>query len=338
MAARANLSIGSKLTAEFRAATGGSDVRPRYVQCQVLDETVEFLAKGAPTADFAADLATVRSTALSGKATFVLLHLDGVNAATGDWLMVAYVPSGTKVRSKMLMASAREDIKQHLGRQHFRGELHLSEASELDIASVNAVVHKILGDAPLTEAEIQAKAEAMDVNTERGSGGVVNFACSDALRDKLAAFNGGAGCNFLEVHVTADEVLELSCAETVSDGAALAPRVHLKEPRYFFLRRTCRGEPKVYFVFSCPETSKIKSRMLYATCKAKLLEQAGAIGIEVQKILEARSAGEVDEQLQEDAAAPDAKEAAALAQPAYVKPKGPGRGRRRKPKNMFKKP
>ena len=33
-----------------------------------------------------------------------------------------------------------------------------------------------------------------------------------------------------------------------------------------------------------------------------------------------------------------AKEAAALAQPAYVKPKGPGRGRRRKPKNMFKKP
>ena len=31
------------------------------------------------------------------------------------------------------------------------------------------------------------------------------------------------------------------------------------------------------------------------------------------------------------------KEAAALAQPTYVKPKGPGRGRRRKPKNAFAK-
>ena len=81
MAARANLSIGAKLKEEFLAATGGSDIRPRFVQCRVADETVEFVAKGTASADFAADLAAVRSTALSGKATFVLLHLDGVSAS-----------------------------------------------------------------------------------------------------------------------------------------------------------------------------------------------------------------------------------------------------------------
>ena len=64
--------------------------------------------------------------------------------------------------------------------------------------------------------------------------------------------------------------------------------------------------------------------------KAKLLEQIVGVGVTVGKILEVRAAEEVDELLLDDATPLDTKPAEILKQPAFSKPKPPGRrGKRR---------
>ena len=42
----------------------------------------------------------------------------------------------------------------------------------------------------------------------------------------------------------------------------------------------------IYFVYTCPENSKVRSRMLFSTSKATVLQYVAEKGIEVQKFVE----------------------------------------------------
>ena len=65
----------------------------------------------------------------------------------------------------------------------------------------------------------------------------------------------------------ATETIELAGTSSV-DAAGLANAISDTEPRYSFLRySTSVGESPVVFIYTCPPSSKIKERMLYASSK-----------------------------------------------------------------------
>lgn len=101
--------------------------------------------------------------------------------------------------------------------------------------------------------------------------------------------------DWIECNVTAEEKLGLVRAEKVfsSLSVKIMNKVDAKEPRFYIAFRA--GTPKgdrTYLTFSCPETSPIKARMLYATAKASLFEGAG---LNFDKLLEIRSPDELDD-------------------------------------------
>jgi len=102
-------------------------------------------------------------------------------------------------------------------------------------------------------------------------------------------------------------------------------RIDAKNPRFYLASR--KGTPvgdRTYLVFCCPETSQIRLRMVYATCKASILEQEG---LQFNKLLEIRSPDELDSQFVSEETINE--DAGKIIHQDIAKPKGPpGRAKR----------
>lgn len=87
------------------------------------------------------------------------------------------------------------------------------------------------------------------------------------------------------------------------------------------------SQSPIIFVYSCPEDSKIKEKMLYSTVKAAATGAAEDAGVRIAKKLEVADASDLTEEMMHEELHPPAPEV--VTKPALSRPVRAGRGRPR---------
>lgn len=104
--------------------------------------------------------------------------------------------------------------------------------------------------------------------------------------------------NFVELKIENEQVCLVS-TDTVS-ATQLSSRINQTEPRFIFyaFRHTRAGGSErtcTLFIYSCPEKSRPKLRMVYSTSKPNIAQEAQGAGIVIGRKLEIRSAEEASQ-------------------------------------------
>jgi len=321
--AAANLQVSPKFAALFEQAQREPI---RWIQVKITDVTFDLTNSGKSSGDLAKDLQEVQGK-LDAEASMVLVCVDEASSPK-KWVVVAYVPQTSQVKKRMLYASGRQDIKTKLGQQYFKGEAHVGEVSELTVQAVlrERTEHE---DLPYTVAELSLKEDiALSARPgEKMEKGMANvqFGLTKGMEDALVEFNAG-NIDWVACKVEKDEKIHLVETAKIGDiKQSVESRVDPKEPRFYLVRRL--GTPvgdQTYLVFSCPESSAIKLRMVYSTCKATLLEAASLGGVKY-RLLEIRSPDELDDLFVREETVDE--NAGKIVHQDIVKPRGPARRR-----------
>jgi hypothetical protein len=189
----------------------------------------------------------------------------------GGCVFVSFVPEGVHPKSKMLYASARDDLRRNLpGASECLGaDYHASEVSELSAAAF-AVWAKRDATEAMSSRELQAADIKKTINAERaampvravGSMQKVPFVLGDSLKQALGGFkgmpSGAPALRWLEVRVGSAaasgssggggggggiaEVLELASSGAEGEVKALTAVVWqpaAAEPRFFITMPMC---------------------------------------------------------------------------------------------------
>lgn len=327
--AAANLLVSDEFVALFEKAQRESI---RWVQVKISTVTFEVVNHGMSSGDLAKDLGDVRN-ALDKEASMVLVCVDEA-AVPKKWVVVAFVPETSLVKRRMLYASGRQDIKSKLGQQYFKGEAHVGEVSELIVENVmrERTDYEDLAytDHELLMKEEHAASARPGQKLERGMASV-QFGLGPGMEQALTEFNNGQ-VDWVSCKVEADEKIHLVEKELINDiKQSVQSKIEDKEPRFYLVHR--KGTPvgdQTYLVFSCPENSQIKLRMVYSTSKATLIEYASYGGLKF-RMLEIRSSDELDELFAREETVDE--DAGKIVHLDVSKPRGPGGRRRQSQKN-----
>lgn len=88
---------------------------------------------------------------------------------------------------------------------------------------------------------------------------------------------------------TATETLVLDSSHEDVAPADLSGLISKEDPRFTFFVMAAGNEqePKIVFIYTCPEKSKIKERMIYASSRARVVSLAEQeVGLQIAKRLE----------------------------------------------------
>jgi len=321
--ARANLVVDDELLNAFMSA-GESEIR--WLKAELEDVHIKLTDKGTGSSSASNDLSSMKQSALQESPCFVLFKVSSGGARS--WVLIAYVPEGSRVRSRMLYASGQEDVKQALGHTNFLGSVHVSEVDDLDLESLMSSRKRDLTDAPLTEEEIYAKEEvaylASPSDAKANAMGLVPFSFTNALDSKLREF-ALESIDLVEMYLGSGESVELG--STTKESTLSCATIFTAGPRFYVLRHPTSG--RIYFIFSCPTQSKIKDRMVYSTAKATIHHRLTEVGIDINKVLEIGDTNDFDDLLKLHET-PD-ENAGKIVFKEISKPARPGRGKARLP-------
>jgi twinfilin-like protein len=122
----------------------------------------------------------------------------------------------------------------------------------------------------------------------------------------------------------ASETMELA-SSTNTSISSLSSTISATEPRYSFYRysHTHNGveSSPILFIYTCPSSSKIKERMLYAASSRSAVEVAQTqAGLKVDKKIEASNPEDVSEESIKEDLHPRVE-----VKKAFERPKRPGR-------------
>jgi len=290
--------------------------------------------------EWKADLDLVKKSLDDKTPCYILFRTDETSKDQGyQWFLLCYVPDKSPVRSKMLYAATRANLKLQLGAGKFVEDLFGTVPSDFSTDGYDKHVAAKNAPPPLTDAEIAKEEEEKDLSTGGAAttGGAyshgVKFALHQSIVDGIGQLKAGK-VNFVEVliddkseKVTAGMVKDL---DTVDD---LAKLIHTAEPRYFFYNYKHQYEAQnlnsLIFIFSCPDGSHgtksapIKLRMLYSSSKANVLSLVN--GMEVAAKFEINAPSEISDQIVMDTLHPPKVEKKL----AFAKPTRAGRGGRK---------
>ena len=119
------------------------------------------------------------------------------------------------------------------------------------------------------------------------------------------------------------ETLTLGFASSNVSPADLSSRIPHSKPSYTFYRYP--STTAIAFIYCCPPSSKIKERMLYASCRASVLEIARGQQVEVVKKLETAGPEEITEELLNQAVGSTSGGQGSSGRQAFARPKRPGK-------------
>ncbi|KAB0389269.1 hypothetical protein E2I00_019020, partial [Balaenoptera physalus] len=199
---------------------------------------------------------------------YLLYRLDTQNAQGFEWLFLAWSPDNSPVRLKMLYAATRATVKKEFGGGHIKDELFgtVKVKTEISVESKHQT--------------LQGLAFPLQPQAQRAL---------QQLRQKMV--------NYIQLKLDLErETIELVHTEP-TDVAQLPSRVPRDAARYhFFLyKHTHEGDPleSVVFIYSMPGYKcSIKERMLYSSCKSRLLDSVEQdFQLEIAKKVGAHSLG-----------------------------------------------
>lgn len=316
--ASAPFPLQPQLADAFRTAVNEGVPSTRWISVKIVNETFVLVATGKQTANQSADFNSMaRSTGVNNDdPMYFLFRLEGKS-----WLLVSYVPPNTKVKERMLNASAKSQLKAALGVQFFVDELHTNNQEELSWAFYQGALNP---STPYSASELEHHRVLAEEDAERASrakpasGGyhTVALPLSAAAHEKIRQFTSGT-LNFVELQVNATkDGVNAGAAEVIAE-ADLSKRIHTREPRFYLFKS---GPSKTVFIFSCPDTAPPQLKMVYSSSKGSVADQTK---VQFTKKIEIREPSEVNDSLRSSGSYTGGGGSPSLAAAMGVKGKAP---------------
>ncbi|XP_028260801.1 twinfilin-2 [Parambassis ranga] len=275
---------------------------------------------------------------------YILYRLDSQNALGHEWVFISWSPDQSPVKQKMLYAATRATVKKEFGGGHVKYEIFGTTEEDICLQGYQHHVSSCSGPAPLTlaEQELQrikiSEGRVKQVKTE------ISVECKHQTLQGLAfplqetakrALQQLAQkrTNYIQLRLDVEkETIEL-VHSNLTEIRDLPRRVPQDTPRYHFFiyKHSHEGDylESVVFIYSMPGYScSIKERMLYSSCKSRLLDEVEKdYHVEIVKKLEIESGDELTEDFLYDEVHPKQH----AHKQAFAKPRGPAgkRGHKR---------
>ncbi|KAL1643942.1 Twinfilin-1 [Diplodia intermedia] len=284
----------AELHAAFEQLT--TDPSSRFLIASVSGETIVPRDTVAASSDFLSDLSLLAPHLTPNEALYILLRQSSGAEQPPRFVAVTYVPDAAPVRQKTLTASTRLALVRQLGGEHFAETIFATTAEELSAEGWRRHEAHVAGAAPLTEEEQNLvgikEQEALESSSTAArrvqTSGHLSMQVQDGVIEALKGLpEGEANMVQLDIDV-ANETFRLVSTTTAS-AAELGGAIASDAPRYSFYRHDAApdGSRPILFIYSCPPTSKVKERMVYAASRGFAIHLAEKeAGLEIHKRLE----------------------------------------------------
>ncbi|XP_051956951.1 twinfilin-2b isoform X5 [Xyrauchen texanus] len=263
---------------------------------------------------------------------YILYRLDTQNQLGYEWLFISWSPDQSPVRLKMVYAATRATLKTEFGSSHLKGELFGTVQEDICFQGYLRHLSSSSSPAPLTTAEQQlhqikiteVRKTEISVDGKNPTLQGLAFPLQEDAKHALQQLKHKR-INYIQLRLdTERETIEL-VHTSPTETKELPSRIPTDAPRYhFFLyKHAHQGQAleAVVFIYSMPGYScSIKERMLYSSCKNRLLDEVERdYHIEIAKKMEIDSGEGLTEDFLYEEVYPKQH---ALKQ-AFTKPKGP---------------
>ncbi|KAM7422788.1 hypothetical protein PAMA_010705 [Pampus argenteus] len=328
---------------EFLARARGGAVR--LIKVRIQDEQLVLGAYREPEQSWDQDYDHFLLPLLDDQEPcYILYRLDSQNAQGYEWIFISWSPDQSPVKQKMLYAATRATVKKEFGGGHVKYEMFGTVEEDICLLGYKRHVLSCSGPAPLTLAEQelqrikitegrvkQVKTE-ISVESKHQTLQGLAFPLQETAKRALQQL-AQKRINYIQLRLdTEKETIELVHSNP-TDTRDLPRRVPKDTPRYhFFLyKHSHEGDylESVVFIYSMPGYScSIKERMLYSSCKSRLLEDVERdYHLEIAKKLEIDDGDELTEGFLYDEVHPKQH----AHKQAFAKPRGPAgkRGHKR---------
>ncbi|XP_039403106.1 twinfilin-2 isoform X1 [Mauremys reevesii] len=267
---------------------------------------------------------------------YILYRLDTQNAQGFEWLFISWSPDSSPVRLKMLYAATRATVKKEFGGGHIKDELFGTVKEDISLSGYQKHVSSCSAPAPLTAAEQEL--QQIRINEDK----VAQVKTEISVESKHQTLQGLAfplqpdaqqaiqllkqkKINYIQLKLDLErETIDL-VHTNATELADLPKRIPQDSGRYhFFLyKHSHEGDylESVVFIYSMPGYKcGIKERMLYSSCKSRLLDTVEQeFSLEIIKKIEIDDGAELTAEFLYDEVHPKQH---AFKQ-AFAKPKGP---------------
>uniref|UniRef100_A0A8C6UN88 WD repeat domain 82 n=1 Tax=Neogobius melanostomus TaxID=47308 RepID=A0A8C6UN88_9GOBI len=284
---------------------------------------------------------------------YMLYRLDSKNAQGYEWIFIAWSPDQSPVRQKMMYAATRATLKKEFGGGHIKDEVFGTTPDDVCLQGYLKHVSSRSSPSPLTTAEQELQRIKVTEDERRRIGTPTARAkvTMEFGLDKRAQTLQGLAfplqedakrglqqlkqkrINYIQLRLDVDkETIELVHTKP-TETHELPYRIPSDAPRYHFFvfKHSHQGQLQeaLVFIYSMPGyTCSIKERMLYSSCKNRLLEE-----VERDYQLEVTKKMEIDsgDGLTEDFLYEEVHPMEHTLKQAFAKPRGPGgkRGNKR---------
>ncbi|XP_062419806.1 twinfilin-2 isoform X3 [Pungitius pungitius] len=338
---------------DFLARARGGAVR--LIQVRIQDEQLVLGAYREPEESWERDYDHFLLPLLDEQEPcYVLYRLDSQNAQGYEWIFISWSPDQSPVKQKMLYAATRATVKKEFGGGHLKYEIFGTAEEDVCLLGYQHHVSSCSGPAPLTLAEQEL--QKIKMSEVRGQhalcrAAIVSHVKTDiSVETKHQTLQGVAfplqetakramqqlsqkRINYVQLRLDVEkETIELVHSHP-TETRDLPRRVPRDSARYhFFLyKHSHEGDyqESVVFIYSMPGYScSIKERMLYSSCKSRLLEEVEKdYHLEVAKKLEIDDGDELTDEFLYDEVHPKQH----AHKQAFAKPRGPAgkRGHKR---------
>ncbi|XP_015276396.1 PREDICTED: twinfilin-2 isoform X2 [Gekko japonicus] len=262
---------------------------------------------------------------------YILYRLDTQNAQGYEWLFISWSPDNSPVRLKMLYAATRATVKKEFGGGHIKDELFGTVKEDISLSGYQKHVSSCSAPAPLTAAEqelqqirINEVKTEISVESKHQTLQGLAFPLQPEAQQAIQLLKQKK-INYIQLKLDLErETIDLVHTHA-TEIADLPKRIPQDSARYhFFLyKHSHEGDylESIVFIYSMPGYKcSIKERMLYSSCKSRLLDSVEQdFGLEVAKKIEIDDGAELTAEFLYEEVHPKQH---AFKQ-AFAKPKGP---------------
>ncbi|XP_051777323.1 twinfilin-2 isoform X1 [Erpetoichthys calabaricus] len=277
----------------FAKARNGS---VRLIKVVIEDEQLVLGAYKEPSRSWEKDYDSfILPTLDDQEPCYILYRLDSQNAQGYEWLFISWSPDQSPVRLKMLYAATRATVKKEFGGGHIKDEMFGTLKEDISFQGYQRHISSCAAPAPLTAAEQElqqikinedkvvrdsrrrmVKTE-ISVESKHQTLQGLAFPLQEAAQQAILLLKQGK-VNYVQLKLdTERETIELVHTNP-TEIPDLPRRIPNDTPRYhFFLyKHSHEGDylESVVFIYSMPGYKcSIKERMLYSSCKSRLLDE-----------------------------------------------------------------
>ncbi|XP_013913763.1 PREDICTED: twinfilin-2 [Thamnophis sirtalis] len=262
---------------------------------------------------------------------YILYRLDTQNAQGYEWLFISWSPDNSPVRLKMLYAATRATVKKEFGGGHIKDELFGTAKEDISLSGYQKHVSSSSAPAPLTAAEqelqqirINEVKTEISVESKHQTLQGLAFPLQPDAQQAIQLLKQRK-INYIQLKLNLEqETIELVHTKA-TEIADLPRRIPQDSARYhfFLFKHSHEGDylESVVFIYSMPGYKcSIKERMLYSSCKSRLLDSIEQdFCLEIAKKIEIGDGAELTAEFLYDEVHPKQH---AFKQ-AFAKPKGP---------------